>query len=99
MLTVRIGQLTVGDFHPIRLTALSAVPIDYSGWPLYANASLPEETAYEVARAAVDREKQIVWEPEYKGIAEVLSESDSSPMDVPLHPGAERFWREYTKKK
>ena len=27
MLTVRIGQLTVGDFHPIRLAALSAAPI------------------------------------------------------------------------
>ena len=27
MLTVRIGQLTVGDFHPVRLTALSAVPM------------------------------------------------------------------------
>jgi hypothetical protein len=27
MLTVRIGQLTVGDFHPIRLTVLSAVPM------------------------------------------------------------------------
>ena len=26
MLTVRIGQLTVGDFHPIRLAALSAAP-------------------------------------------------------------------------
>jgi hypothetical protein len=31
MLTVRIGQLTVGDFHPIRLTALSAVPIMQNG--------------------------------------------------------------------
>jgi hypothetical protein len=30
MLTVRIGQLTVGDFHPIRHTALSAVPIAHS---------------------------------------------------------------------
>jgi hypothetical protein len=30
MLTVRIGQLTAGDFHPIRLTALSAVPIAHS---------------------------------------------------------------------
>src|SRR3990172_4981686 len=30
MLTVRIGQLTVGDFHPIRLTALSAVPKAHS---------------------------------------------------------------------
>ena len=27
MLTVRTGQLTVGDFHPIKPTALSAVPI------------------------------------------------------------------------
>ena len=26
MLTVRIGQLTVGDFHPTRLAALSAAP-------------------------------------------------------------------------
>jgi len=26
MLAVRIGQLTAGDFHPIRFTALSAVP-------------------------------------------------------------------------
>lgn len=32
MLTVRIGQLTVGDFHPIRLTALSAVPIAHRAW-------------------------------------------------------------------
>ena len=30
MLTVRIGQLTAGDFHPIRLTALSAVPMAHS---------------------------------------------------------------------
>ena len=33
MLTVRIGQLTAGDFHPIRLTALSAVPIAQSPAP------------------------------------------------------------------
>jgi len=26
MLVVRIGQLTTGDFHPIRLAALSAAP-------------------------------------------------------------------------
>jgi hypothetical protein len=30
MLTVRIGQLTVEDFHLIRLAALSAVPIAHS---------------------------------------------------------------------
>jgi len=46
--------------------------IDYSGWPLYANASLPDETAYEVAHAVVAREKHIVWEEGYTGIAEVF---------------------------
>ena len=35
MLTVRIGQLTVGDFHPIRPTALSAAPIALSVWRLF----------------------------------------------------------------
>ena len=69
--------------------------IDYSGWPLYAHESLSEQTAYEVARAVADREQQIVWETEYGGIAQVFQESEGSPMDVPLHPGAARFWREW----
>ena len=40
MLTVRIGQLTVGDFHPIRLTALSAVPIAHgANTQIYLNVA------------------------------------------------------------
>jgi len=73
--------------------------IDYSGWPLYANESLSEEMAYEVARAAAAREDQIAWEKDYSGLSAVFSETDASPMDVPLHPGAERFWREYRRNK
>ncbi len=34
MLVVRTGQLTTGDFHPIRLTALSAAPPRLRGHPL-----------------------------------------------------------------
>ena len=30
MIVVRTGQLTTGDFHPIKLTALSAVPMEYT---------------------------------------------------------------------
>ena len=70
--------------------------IDYSGWPLYAREDLPEHIAYEAAKAAVIREKEIVWEAEYKGISELFTESESSPIDVPLHPGAARFWKEYS---
>ncbi len=72
--------------------------IDYSGWPLYGREDLPEHIAYEIARAVAAREPQIVWEPEYGGIAEVFTETPSSPMDVPLHPGAARYWREHTAK-
>ena len=69
--------------------------IDYSGWPLYGRDDLPEHIAYEIARGVAAREPQIVWEPEYAGIAEVFTQSPSSPMDVPLHPGAARFWKDH----
>lgn len=52
--------------------------------------------AYKAARAAVARAAEIVWEPEYRSVAEIFTESGSSPMDVPLHAGAARFWREHT---
>ena len=70
--------------------------IDYSGWPLYAHERLAEETAYEIARAVATREEQVVWEAEYEGLAQVFAESEASPMDVPLHPGAARFWRQWS---
>jgi TRAP-type uncharacterized transport system substrate-binding protein len=70
--------------------------VDYSGWPLYAHEGMPEETAYDIARALVEREQQVVWEPEYEGIAQLFEDSEASPMDVPLHPGAARFWREWS---
>jgi TRAP-type uncharacterized transport system substrate-binding protein len=70
--------------------------VDYSGWPLYARADLPEHLAYRAAKAAVARAAEIVWEPEYRGVAELFTEGPSSPMDVPLHAGAARFWRERT---
>jgi TRAP-type uncharacterized transport system substrate-binding protein len=68
--------------------------IDYSGWPLYALDALPDHLAYEIARGVAEREKHVVWEPEYGGIAQVFTQSEGSPMDVPLHPGAERYWQE-----
>ena len=36
--------------------------IDFSGWPLYTRASLPDEDAYKVCDAIQAREGQIAWE-------------------------------------
>jgi TRAP-type uncharacterized transport system substrate-binding protein len=69
--------------------------IDFSGWPLYASASLPDKTAYEVCGAIAARTEEIPWE---KGTAtdirQVVTETDATPMDVPLHPGAERWLKD-----
>jgi TRAP-type uncharacterized transport system substrate-binding protein len=72
--------------------------LDFSGWPIYASASLPEQTAYDICGALAAREAEIPWEKGTGGNAlHMLRESDSTPMDVPLHPGAERWLREHTR--
>jgi TRAP-type uncharacterized transport system substrate-binding protein len=72
--------------------------IDFSGWPIYANASLPEQVAYDICGALAAREAEVPWEKSTGGSAlHMLRESDSTPMDVPLHPGAERWYREHSK--
>ena len=70
--------------------------IDFSGWPLYARASLPDRVAYDVCAAFAARESEMPWEENtYTGIAQVFHETDATPMDVPLHPGAARWYEEH----
>ena len=69
--------------------------IDFSGWPLYARADLPEKTAYDVCAAFGARHEFMPWETgTHEGISHVGTETEATPMDVPLHPGAERWYRE-----
>jgi TRAP-type uncharacterized transport system substrate-binding protein len=73
--------------------------LDFSGWPIYANASLPEQVAYDICDALAAREMEIPWEQGTDGSALHMGrESDSTPMDVPLHPGAARWYREHGQK-
>ena len=73
--------------------------IDFSGWPIYANASLPEQVAYDICDALAARETEIPWEKGTAGSALHMGrESDSTPMDAPLHPGAERWYRAHGRK-
>src|SRR5579864_9407337 len=69
---------------------------DFSGWPIYTSAALPEQMAYDICGALAAREAEVPFE---KGTGDtalhMVHESDSTPMDVPLHPGAERWYREH----
>ena len=70
--------------------------IDFSGWPLYASAALPDQVAYDVCASFAARESELPWEERtYTGIAQVFSETEGTPMDVPLHPGAARWYAEH----
>ena len=69
--------------------------IDFSGWPLYAHADLPDKVAYDICGAFAARHDDMPWEPgTHQGIGHIGRETDATPMDVPLHPGAARWYRE-----
>lgn len=74
--------------------------IDYSAWPLYARTDLPDDAAYKIVDAIHAREREIVWESfnpwaPYQGIGTLGEETEATPRDVPLHPGAARWFREH----
>jgi TRAP-type uncharacterized transport system substrate-binding protein len=69
--------------------------IDYSGWPLYTRASLPDDDAYKICDAIMARNQEIFWEDSYTGVGQLGQDTDATPRDVPLHPGAERWYREH----
>lgn len=69
--------------------------IDFSGWPLYTRASLPDEDAYKVIDAIAARKDEIYWESSYTGVGQLGQDTEATPMDVPLHPGAAKWYREH----
>ena len=45
--------------------------------------------------AVVARQDEIPWtNPDFRGVAQVFGDSRETPLDVPLHPGVERFLRD-----
>jgi TRAP-type uncharacterized transport system substrate-binding protein len=71
--------------------------IDFSGWPIYCSANLDEKTVYDVCGAIAARAFEMPFEEDYKSIAQLGSDTEETPIDVPLHPGAERWFREHAK--
>jgi TRAP-type uncharacterized transport system substrate-binding protein len=70
--------------------------LDYGGWPLYTRASLPNEDAYKVCEALQARKDEIFWESSFTGIGQLGQDSEATPLDVPLHPGAAEWYREHS---
>jgi TRAP-type uncharacterized transport system substrate-binding protein len=70
--------------------------INYGGWPLYTSASLPDSVAYAACAAIAARGTEIPWEMNaYTHLLQLGHDTEATPIDVPLHPGAERWYRDH----
>ena len=69
--------------------------IDFSGWPMIVRADMKSETAYAICEA-IEKRKEVFPTDNYKPLdmAQLCANDEEAPYDVPLHKGAERFYRD-----
>ena len=69
--------------------------VDFSGWPMIVRADMPDDVAYALCEA-IEKRKESIPTDNYKPleIAQLCANDEETPYDVPLHPGAARFYRE-----
>ncbi|HSK31106.1 MAG TPA: TAXI family TRAP transporter solute-binding subunit [Candidatus Limnocylindria bacterium] len=69
--------------------------LDFSGWPMIVRADMPDEVAYALCEA-IEKRREIIPTDNFKplNIAQLCANDDEAPYDAPLHPGAQRFYRE-----
>jgi len=69
--------------------------LDFSGWPMIVRADMPNDVAYALCET-IEKRKDLMPTDNYKplDIAQLCANDEESPYDVPLHPGALRFYRE-----
>jgi TRAP-type uncharacterized transport system substrate-binding protein len=80
-----------------RFPALAAdIPtVDFSGWPMVVRADMPKEAAFALCEA-IEKRKELMPTDNFKplNLAQLCANDEEAPFDVPLHPGAKRFYVE-----
>jgi len=69
--------------------------LDFSGWPIYTLDSTPDALVRDFCRALDESKERIPWaKNEPLPMAQIVRDSDEGHLEVPLHPAAEKYWRE-----
>jgi len=67
----------------------------FSGFAVFVHAETPEFFVHDFARALDTRKSRIpTQQPGPLPVGQMCRDTPEGPLDVPLHPGAERYWRE-----
>ena len=75
---------------------VSDVPtLDFSGWPIYTHEKTADPLVTDFCRALETSKERIPWaEAGPLPLAQMVRDTPDGHLEVPLHPAAERFWRE-----
>jgi hypothetical protein len=69
--------------------------LDFSGFAVYTHASVPDHVVTSICAALEARKDRIGWqEPGPLPLDQMCRDTADGPLMIPLHPAAERFWRE-----
>lgn len=69
--------------------------LDFSGWPIFVLADLPDARVTQICAALEARKDVIPWPEEGPlPLADMCRNTPAAPISVPFHPAAERFWRQ-----
>jgi TRAP-type uncharacterized transport system substrate-binding protein len=75
--------------------ATDVMTVDFSGFPIFTHARVADEIVRFFCIALERRKDRIPWEG--KGslpLERMCRDTPEGPLDIPLHPTAESFWRE-----
>lgn len=69
--------------------------LDFSGWPIVVHEKFPDDLAYQTV-AVLDRiREEIPFDAaETPSMSSLCTNTEAGPLDFPLHPGAEKYYRE-----
>ncbi|HEY3118711.1 MAG TPA: TAXI family TRAP transporter solute-binding subunit [Chloroflexota bacterium] len=88
----------VGPITPAQVPGLSGevMAASFSGWPIFTHADLAENAAYQICRALDRARPSIPFDiDEPAELKDLCTNNPATDLDVPLHPGAERYYREH----
>ena len=69
--------------------------VDFSGWPMVVRADMPNDVAFALCEA-IEKRKHFIPTDNFKplDIGQLCANDEEAPYNIPLHPGARRFYRE-----
>jgi TRAP-type uncharacterized transport system substrate-binding protein len=83
------------DTYPELPDTVDIATLDFSGWPVFTRADVPDELVRLICAALETRKDRIPWQGEGPlPLERMCRDGADTPLTVPLHPAAEQFWRE-----